>query len=96
MTSFQIIESILLNGQNMAQAGRFKCPLMYQWHESYYLGAAHGLSGILYLLLQTKDYLTEEELHNLIKPTIDYLKSQRYVIDFRECYTIEAHFMFVR
>lgn len=61
----------------MAKAGRFKCPLMYQWHDSYYLGAAHGLSGILYLLLQIKEYLTEEDLNRLIKPTLDYLKSQR-------------------
>lgn len=63
----------------MAKAGRFKCPLMYQWHDSYYLGAAHGISGILYLLLQAKNYLTEDELNDLIKPTIDYLKQQRLV-----------------
>lgn len=61
----------------MAKAGKFKCPLMYQWHDSYYLGAAHGLSGILYLLLQVKEYITQEELDTLIKPTIDYLITQR-------------------
>lgn len=51
---------------------------MYQWHDSYYLGAAHGLSGILYLLLQIKEYLTETELNTLIKPTVDYLDSLRF------------------
>jgi hypothetical protein len=28
------------------------CPLMYTWHDKHYLGAAHGLAGILTLLLQ--------------------------------------------
>ncbi|XP_018560773.1 lanC-like protein 2 [Anoplophora glabripennis] len=73
-----VIEAILICGQNMAKAGKFKCPLMYQWHDSYYLGAAHGLSGILYLLLQVKEYLTQEELDALVKPTIDYLITQRF------------------
>lgn len=68
---------ILICGKNEAKAGKFKCPLMYQWHDSYYLGAAHGLSGILYLLLQIKEYLTESELNTLIKPTIDYLSTIR-------------------
>lgn len=46
---------------------------MYQWHDSYYLGAAHGLSGILYLLLNCTEYLLESEINTLIKPTIDHL-----------------------
>ncbi|KAJ8982122.1 hypothetical protein NQ317_002848 [Molorchus minor] len=74
----QIIEAILLCGKNMSRAGRFNCPLMYQWHDSYYLGAAHGLSGILYLLLQAKKYFTEEEMCTVIKPTIDYLTTLRF------------------
>lgn len=74
----KIVEMILICGKNEAKAGKFNCPLMYQWHDSYYLGAAHGLSGILYLLLQIKEYLTESELNNLIKPTIDYLSTIRF------------------
>lgn len=74
----KVIEMILLSGKNFARAGKFSCPLMYQWHDSYYLGAAHGLSGILYLLLQIREYLTEAELNNLIKPTIDYLSTLRF------------------
>lgn len=73
----QIIEAILVSGQNLAKAGQFKCPLMYEWHDSYYLGAAHGLSGILYILLQAREYLTEKDLNSLIKPTIEYLAAQR-------------------
>ncbi|CAH1966130.1 unnamed protein product [Acanthoscelides obtectus] len=73
-----IIEAILVSGRNLSKAFSFKCPLMYEWHESYYLGAAHGVSGILYLLLQVKQYLPDDDLLNLIKPTIDYLTTQRF------------------
>lgn len=69
----KVIEAIFTIGKSGAARGKFKCPLMYQWHDSYYLGAAHGLSGILYLLLHLKELLTEQELKNLVKPTIDYL-----------------------
>lgn len=51
---------------------------MYQWHDSYYLGAAHGLAGILYLLLLLKQHLTEQELKTLVKPTVDYLATLRF------------------
>ncbi|XP_044753496.1 glutathione S-transferase LANCL1 [Coccinella septempunctata] len=74
----KIVEIILICGKNEAKAGKFKCPLMYQWHDSYYLGAAHGLSGILYLLLQIKENLMESEMNTLIKPTIDYLSTIRF------------------
>ena len=29
----------------------FNSPLMYSWHNSYYVGAAHGLSGIMALIM---------------------------------------------
>lgn len=29
----------------------FNSLLMYSWHNSYYIGAAHGLSGIMALLM---------------------------------------------
>ncbi|KAI4461498.1 lanc-like protein [Holotrichia oblita] len=64
--------------QKEAKEGKFKFPLMYQWHDSYYLGAAHGLSGIIYLLLQAHEYLTDSDLNTLIKPTIDCLSSVQY------------------
>lgn len=64
-------------GRKGAQAGKFRSPLMYQWHDSYYLGAAHGLAGILYLLLQAQEYITKKDMMNLVKPTIDYLETLR-------------------
>jgi len=74
----EVIQAILTCGKTEVENGDFDCPLMYQWHDSYYLGAAHGLSGIIYILLQAKEYLTEHELTNLIQPTIDYLATRKY------------------
>ncbi|XP_019872798.1 lanC-like protein 2 isoform X2 [Aethina tumida] len=73
-----VIEAILICGQTEARKQRSKCPLMYQWHDSYYLGAAHGLSGILYLLLNCTEYLLESEINTLIKPTIDHLATLKF------------------
>lgn len=50
-------------------------PLMYTWHEKHYLGAAHGLAGILTLLLQAVTFISTDELKQLVRPTIDYLAS---------------------
>jgi hypothetical protein len=38
----------------MASKSRDGPPLMYMWHEKKYLGAAHGISGILYTLLMVR------------------------------------------
>ena len=31
-----------------------KSPLVYTWHDKLYIGAAHGISGIIYALLQVR------------------------------------------
>lgn len=31
-----------------------KSPLMYEWYQEYYVGAAHGLAGIYYYLMQVR------------------------------------------
>jgi lantibiotic modifying enzyme len=51
---------------------------MYEWHEKQYYGAAHGLVGILFMLLQCQSYLDAQDLQMLVKPTIDYLVSKRF------------------
>ncbi|XP_071528976.1 lanC-like protein 2 [Panulirus ornatus] len=68
-----VVTAILDSGRALSRKGKWSSPLMYQWHEKHYLGAAHGIVGILFLLLQVKDQLTTEELNELIRPTIDYL-----------------------
>lgn len=68
---------MLTVGTRYAAAGKFPCPLMYEWHDSLYLGAAHGVSGIMYILLHLASYLSDSELQNLVKPTVDYLATLR-------------------
>lgn len=31
-----------------------RCPLLYEWHKKQYIGAAHGLAGIFYMLMQVR------------------------------------------
>lgn len=47
---------MLASGQNLAQRMRVEhqTPLMYEWYQEQYVGAAHGLSGIYYYLMQVK------------------------------------------
>ena len=39
-----------------------RAPLMWAWHEKVYYGAAHGIAGILTVLLQASDHITPAEM----------------------------------
>lgn len=45
---------MIKSGEKYARDTRSKSPLMYQWYNEEYLGAAHGVTGIVYLLLKVK------------------------------------------
>lgn len=47
----QVVTLLLEAGKHGREPG-LSSPLMYTWHDKHYLGAAHGLTGILTLLLQ--------------------------------------------
>lgn len=49
----ELCESIVQSGRQYSRAKRSTFPLMYQYHGTEYLGAAHGLSGILHMLLES-------------------------------------------
>lgn len=49
----ELCESIVQSGRQYSKAKRSEFPLMYQYHSTEYLGAAHGLSGILHMLLES-------------------------------------------
>ncbi|XP_030883096.1 glutathione S-transferase LANCL1 [Leptonychotes weddellii] len=53
----QICETVLTSGETLARKRNFtaKTPLMYEWYQEYYVGAAHGLAGIYYHLMQVRD-----------------------------------------
>ncbi|XP_047357096.1 lanC-like protein 2 [Vespa velutina] len=74
----QVISSIIKSGNIYSTSRHYKSPLMYSWHDTEYLGAAHGLAGILYILLQARDYLHEEQLKNYILPALYYLQDLKY------------------
>ncbi len=74
-----IIDIILTSGIQKAKKRKDNSPpLMYHWHKKTYIGAAHGISGILYILLQAKHLLKQDELNFLIKPTIDFIASLKF------------------
>jgi hypothetical protein len=69
----KLARDILEQGRKEAQVynsstSTKKMPLIWQWHDSYYLGAAHGVVGILHTLLQ----LSPEDLALVEK---DFFKS---------------------
>eukprot|EP00090_Calanus_glacialis_P004780 TRINITY_DN13584_c0_g1_i1.p1 TRINITY_DN13584_c0_g1~~TRINITY_DN13584_c0_g1_i1.p1 ORF type:complete len:403 (+),score=138.06 TRINITY_DN13584_c0_g1_i1:730-1938(+) len=69
----KVVEAIIKSGQAMARSTKSRSPLMYAWHDKVYVGAAHGLSGILTMLLQAKDSLTPAEMKEQVRPAVDYL-----------------------
>lgn len=68
------INIMLKSGQTMGSFGR---PLFYSWHGKEYVGAAHGYSGILYMLLEAHRYLNEDQLA-LIKQAIEFVQGIKY------------------
>ncbi|XP_026825201.1 lanC-like protein 2 isoform X3 [Ooceraea biroi] len=69
---------IINSGITYASSNHSQSPLMYSWHEKEYVGGAHGLSGILYLLLQARHYLTQEQIDKYIKPSLYYLQGLQF------------------
>lgn len=49
----EICSSMLASGREYSQKNQSSLPLMYQYHGSEYLGAAHGVCAILLVLLQS-------------------------------------------
>ena len=69
----KIVESVLRSGQAMSRSTKSRSALMYSWHDKVYIGAAHGLAGILTMLLQARHWITPAEMTELIQPSVDYV-----------------------
>ncbi|KRZ34102.1 LanC-like protein 2 [Trichinella pseudospiralis] len=52
--------------------------LLYKWHGTYYLGAAHGLAGILFILMRTPNFCENADLKSAVEQTMDYLITLRF------------------
>ena len=70
--------AIINNGVDYAKNTKRKVPMWWEWHGKEYIGAAHGICGILYILLAAKAYISEEIINDYIKPTLDYFASLQY------------------
>ena len=75
-----LARDIIAEGQRYAASQRpnIELPLLWKWHDTHYLGAAHGVVGILHTLLclspQELSILNEEfDIHNKIQQTIKAL-----------------------
>ncbi|XP_064419552.1 glutathione S-transferase LANCL1 isoform X1 [Latimeria chalumnae] len=76
----QICNTVLISGENLSKKRNYasRSPLMYEWYQEYYVGAAHGLSGIYYFLMQPSFELSHEKLHGLVKPSVDFVRHLKF------------------
>ncbi|KAK7117987.1 hypothetical protein R3I94_021734 [Phoxinus phoxinus] len=75
-----VVTAILESGKNMSKEEKKseRCPLLYEWHKKQYIGAAHGLAGIYYMLMQPSAKVSQEVLSELLRPSVDYLRHKRF------------------
>ncbi|KAH7512510.1 hypothetical protein FEM48_Zijuj12G0098300 [Ziziphus jujuba var. spinosa] len=68
-----VVDEIIKAGKQLAKKGR--CPLMYEWHGKKYWGAAHGLAGIMHVLMDME--LKPDEVED-VKGTLRYMIKNRF------------------
>ncbi|OAY72749.1 lanC-like protein GCL2 [Ananas comosus] len=68
-----IVREIINEGKKLANGGR--CPLMYEWHGKKYWGAAHGLAGIMHVLMDMELKPDDKEC---VKGTLRYMIQNRF------------------
>ncbi|XP_011100038.1 lanC-like protein GCL1 [Sesamum indicum] len=69
-----VVQAVLAGGRAGA-SDVTACPLMYRWHGTRYWGAAHGLAGILHVLLHFP--LSGDDIED-VKSTLRYMMSNRF------------------
>ncbi|XP_067358428.1 glutathione S-transferase LANCL1 isoform X1 [Channa argus] len=76
----QISEAVLASGEHLSRKFRIQnqSPLMYEWYQEQYVGAAHGLAGIYYFLMQPGFVSVEEHVHRLVKSSVDHVCSLKF------------------
>ncbi|KAG8508105.1 LanC-like protein 3 [Galemys pyrenaicus] len=70
-----ICQAILDSGKQYALKKRKPFPLMYSYYGTEYLGAAHGLSSILQMLLSYHEHLKPSD-QELVWQSVDFLMEQ--------------------
>uniref|UniRef100_A0A3Q2CUZ8 LanC lantibiotic synthetase component C-like 2 (bacterial) n=1 Tax=Cyprinodon variegatus TaxID=28743 RepID=A0A3Q2CUZ8_CYPVA len=79
-TITKVVTAIVESGKNMSAEEKKtdRCPLLYEWHKKQYIGAAHGLAGIYYMLMQPGAMVPPIMLAELVRPSIDYVRHRRF------------------
>lgn len=73
---FQLCDVIVESGRRFSRKVSSKSPLMFSYYETQYLGAAHGLTGILLQLLSVPQYLDQNpSAEKDIKASVNFLLS---------------------
>ncbi|XP_013776330.1 lanC-like protein 3 [Limulus polyphemus] len=71
-----VCASIIQSGREYAKRHQSPAPLMYAYYKTEYLGAAHGLSAILQMLLGFPEYLTANpDAERDVRQTVDFMLS---------------------
>lgn len=79
-TISKVVTAIVESGKNLSaeQKKMERCPLLYEWHKKQYIGAAHGMAGIYYMLMQPGAQVHGDVLSELVRPSIDYVRHKRF------------------
>jgi len=73
---FSLCDAIIQSGREYSLRQRSPVPLMYAYYDTEYLGAAHGISAILQMLMSVPDYLlSRPDVSRDVKTTLDFLTS---------------------
>jgi uncharacterized membrane protein YgcG len=75
-----VAAAVIASGVGYSTQLHHRSPLMYQWYGQEYLGAAHGLIGILFILLQVPSVLAHSGRITLIKRSLEYLMDMELVV----------------
>ncbi len=71
---FKLLDTMIASGRHYSTIHSSRSPLMYAYHNTEYLGAAHGLSGILQTILAFPAYLASRaEANKLVRDTVDFI-----------------------
>ncbi|KAI8514687.1 PREDICTED: lanC-like protein 2 [Branchiostoma belcheri] len=74
----KVAQAIVSSGQALSKQEKSSSPLKYMWHGKHYVGAAHGMAGIYYQLMQTQSAASQAALPGLVKPSVDYLRKLQF------------------
>uniref|UniRef100_A0A671RE20 LanC-like protein 2 n=1 Tax=Sinocyclocheilus anshuiensis TaxID=1608454 RepID=A0A671RE20_9TELE len=79
-TIIKVVTAVLESGKNLSKEEKKteRCPLLYEWHKKQYVGAAHGLAGIYYMLMQPSAKVSQDTLNELLRPSVDYVRHKKF------------------